>query len=170
MKLKQTYKNHFELIGFNFILLMLFLGLNIFIYFFDTSLNSFNSSLIYLFLSVPILSLILFLRYIVYEDDAEYDLLYDRIVIIKDGKVRDIFIEDVNEIVFNGSSFKFEDKLEYNKLPFADFYYLEIGLKNGDWIAITNAVNINLLSIFREKYPSLKYLMNRNFYPIMSRY
>lgn len=172
MKLKQTYKNHFKLIGFNFTLLLIILGSFIYCYFFTIS-----EYLVFwifytgpLLLIINLLTYIIYIRYLLFENDTVYALHNAKIEIKRKSKSTTILIEDIQEVVFNGGPFIFEKFNPGRKLPWSDFYFLEIGLKNGEWIAITNIVHKDILEVFRNQYPNLNYKMNRSFYPLMTMY
>ena len=172
MILKQTYKNHFQLIGFSSILLLGILIALVYDFFFSDSIEF--SFWVHcaggIFLVLCILTFTIYIRYLLFENDAIYYLTADTIEIHRKGVVTSIMIQDINEIVFNGGSYIFEKFNPYRKFPWSDFYFIEIGLKNNEWIAITNVVDKNLLDVFRTEYPHLHYKMNRIFYPLMTMY
>lgn len=172
MILKQNYKNHFKLIGVISIIQLIILASFFYSFFFKISefLNFWVFFVGPLLLLINFLSYIIYIRYLLFENDAIYYLENDKIEIHKNENITTITVLDIKEIVFNGADFIFEKFEPYRKLPWADFYFLEIGLKNGEWIAITNVVDKDILNVFTTKYPNLDYKLNRIFYPIMTMY
>lgn len=91
----------------------------------------------------------------------------DKILIFSKKAKNVIYIENINDITFNGSKNIFEEhNIRFS--TFDDFYYVDINIKDGSKVVLTSLLSMDLRKILLKNYPNIKIKYNYRLFPYVN--
>lgn len=164
MKLKLTLYNHLKMLLDLIVMTLLYFS---FIFYF---FNITDKTIIYLSIPYVVIFILpviyIHLNYYIHDKNVIINIESLKMTLIKKDVLFNIHMENIYEIEFHMSANKIKNS-GLRHLPFEDYYYGKIKLKDGNIIVITCLLSKKIDKIFKEHFKNIPITEIKSFYPLI---